>query len=245
MPKDWTYDLRVHGTLPRHLSLEALGELAKHLAGLLGAEQHVRFAGLVQGSARVRARVLDEGELVVRQNVDALRYSREQNAKVVRLNDYLRQRGWNAELRNKRGTVLVAFPGALAANDPVHEVRVVKQVTSLVGTVIKIGGRDESVPMTLRLDSGEYVDVTVKGRDRARQLAPYLFGDELRFTGMTTMRRSEDGHWECESMLVDSFETLDGQPLESLFELLSQVPGNRWKDFDDPIDELSRLRGDE
>jgi hypothetical protein len=183
--------------------------------------------------------------LAVRKNIAELRHSGEQNTKVVRLNDYLRNRGWNAELRDHEGAVLLAFPGALAANDPVHEVRVVKQVTSLVGTVIKIGGRDETVPMTLRLDSGEYVEVTVKGRDRARQLAPYLFGDELRFTGLTTMRRNEEGHWECESMLVDSFETLDGRPLESLFESLSQVPGNRWMEFDDPIDVLSRLRGDD
>lgn len=245
MPKDWSYDLRVRGTVPRDLSLESLGELAKHLASLLGAEQHVRFAGLVQGSARIRAAVLEDGISTVQANVVGLRLLGLEHPKVIRLNDYLRQRGWYAELRNRDGAVLLNMPGALAANEPEHEVRIVRQVASVVGSVIKIGGRDESVPMQLRLDSGEYLDVTVKGRDRARELAPHLFGDELRFTGLATWRRDQEGAWRCETMLVESFETLDGRPLEALFAELGDVPGNGWKGFDDPIDEMARLRGGE
>ncbi len=245
MPRDWTYDLHVHGTTPRQLTLEALGELAKHFADLLGAEQHVRFAGLTKGSAVLKAQVLDSGLDAVKASLAALRLAQESSSKASRLDDYLRRQGWNAELRNREGSIILNFAGGLAANDAGQEVRVVKQVTTLVGMVSKIGGRDETVPMTLHLDSGEYLDVTVKGRDKARQLGAHLFGEELRFTGMTTWRRDEDGSWSCITMLVESFETLDGRPLESLFESLSEIPGNGWKEFDDPLTELSHLRGDE
>ena len=245
MPKDWTYDLRVHGTTPKRLSMEAFGELTQRFADLLGAVEHVRFKGLVRGSAAVRAEVLPTAQAEVRKNL--LLLSGPRAGKLRRLDDYLKQCGWYADIRNKSGDVLIKLPGALAANDERAEepTREVHQVSSVVGSIVRIGGKDETVPMMVKLDSGEYLDVTVRGRELARKLAPFLFADELRFTGLTTWQRGGDGEWRCTTMIIDSFEALDTAPLNELFGKLEAVPGNGWRMFDDPIAELTRLRGED
>jgi len=111
--------------------------------------------------------------------------------------------------------------------------------------VIKIGGRDETVPLTLRVADGTYVDVTVRGKDLAKRLAPLLFGQEVRVAGLATWRRDGKGEWSCVGMVVDSFEVPDATLPSQMFSTLSELPENGWHSLDDPISEWRKLRGDE
>lgn len=239
--QDWTYDLHVIGTRPRHLPLDDFGELTKRLADLLGAREHLRFGALKSGSASIRARVLEPGLDLVTGNLTAAKLGDGPGAsKVARIDDYLAARGWHGELRNRQGRVLLVFPGAADAV-PVEEARTVQQLDSLVGKVIKIGGRDETVPMQLQALDGRYLDVTVKGRDLAMQLGSLLF-QEVRVSGLATWQRDTEGQWSCGNMIVTDFDKLSAKPLNELFDELSQLPGNEWNNMESPDDEWLRIR---
>lgn len=242
-PLNWSYELHVFGTRPKTLSLHDFSELARRFADLLGNADKVHFGALRPGSARILAKVDEEAHMDVKVQLMAVRAQGESSAKVLRMDEYLSGRGWHGEVRNREGSLVLSFPGALNAKAPEKE-RTVQQMDSLVGQVIKIGGRDETVPMTLETSEGAYVEVTVRGRDLAKRLAQHLFGKEIRVSGLATWRRDLDGAWSCSGMLVEHFEEPDGTPLSDLFELLRDVPGNDWNAMDDPIGEWKKLRGD-
>jgi hypothetical protein len=164
-------------------------------------------------------------------------------SKVKKLDDYLASRGWHGELRNRQGGVVIVFPGATAAK-PVEETRTVQQMDSLIGTVIKIGGRDETVPMQLRTQDGRYLDVTVRGRTKAQQLGSLLF-QEVRVKGLATWQRDKEGVWACTGMLVDDFDQPNTRPLVDLFDEWAGLPGNDWQLIEDPEGEWLKIRGSE
>lgn len=243
-PLDWSYELHVLGTRPKTLSLLDFSELAKRFAELLGSSTGVHFGALRPGSARLLVRVDDDAKLDVQVQLIEARTKAQAIPKVARLDDYLRSKGWHGEVRNHDGAVVIAFPGALNAVQPQDE-RMVQQMDSVVGRVIKIGGRDETVPMTLETPEGSFVDVNIRGREKAKQLARYLFGSEIRVTGLATWKRDGDGQWSCCGVLVDEFVELDGTPVTDLFEQLKGLPDNGWNSLADPIGEWKKSRGND
>lgn len=236
-PLDWQYELHVLGTSKKTLSLDDFADLAKRLADLLGEQEHVHFSALKDGSARILAKV----ELSARQNVVvqlAKMRRGDAPAKVTKLNDYLGSKGWRGELKNADGGVLIVFPGTPPKKP--EQVQTIYQTDTLIGQVIKIGGRDNTVPMTLKTPDGAFVDVNVKGRDEARKLAKHLFGADIKVNGNATWIRDEEGQWTCSAMEVLSFEETDSSSLVDLFEVLRRVPGNHWHQLEDPIAEWKK-----
>ena len=237
---DWQYELHVHGVSKGKLSLEDFAELAKKLAELLGSKEKVHFGALKNGSAKLQLKV----EVPVRQAVvvQLLRAKNEDGpgaSKVVWIDEFLGKKGWHGELKNDQGNVVIDFPGVI--NKPAPEpVQTVHQASTIIGQVIKIGGRDETVPMQIRTPDGAFVDVNVKGREQARKLGHHLFGADLKFSGNATWTRDEEGHWSCSDMEVLSFEEPDGSSLVDLFASLQQIPDNHWHGVDDPIAEWKK-----
>ena len=243
-PLDWSYELHVFGTRPKTLSLLDFSELAKRFADLLGSQNSVHFGALRAGSARLMVRVDDDAKLDVQVHLIDARTKSTSMPKVARIDDYLRSKGWHGEVRNHDGATVITFPGALNAVQPQEE-RVVHQMDSVVGRVIKIGGRDETVPMTLETADGSFVDVNIRGREMAKQLASHLFGAEIRVSGLATWKRDGDGEWSCCGILVDDFVVLNGTSVTDLFEQLKDLPDNGWNKLDDPIGEWKKSRGND
>lgn len=236
-PLDWQYELHILGTSKKTLSLDDFAELAKKLADLLGEKECVHFGALRDGSARIQAKV----EQSARQDVIVQLAKMRQGSspsKITKLNDYLGSKGWRGELKNADGAVIIDFPGTPKKKP--EQVQTVHQTDSLIGQVIKIGGRDDTVPMTLKTSDGAFVDVNVKGRDQAKKLAQYLFGADIKVTGNATWTRDEDGQWTCSAMEVVSFEETDSTSLADLFEAMTRVPNNHWHQLDDPIAEWEK-----
>lgn len=243
-PLDWSYELHVLGTRPKTLSLLDFSELAKRFAELLGSAPSVHFGALRPGSARLLAKVDDDAKLDVQVQLIEARTKAQDMPKVARLDDYLRSKGWHGEVRNYAGAVVLTFPGALTAVEPQEE-RTVQQIDSVVGKVIKIGGRDETVPMTLQTPDGSFVDVNLRGRDLARRLAPYLFGAEIRVVGLATWKRDGEGHWACTGVIVDDFSEVNSTSVTDLFEQLKDLPDNGWNSMDDPIGQWKKSRSED
>lgn len=241
-PLDWQYELHVLGTSKKTLSLDDFADLAKKLADLLGEHDRVHFGALRDGSARLLARVDESARQDVGVQIAKVRLGAAPT-KISKLNDYLGSKGWRGELKNADGWVIIAFPGTPQKKP--EQVQTVRQQDSLIGQVIKIGGRDDTVPMTLKTPDGAFVDVSVKGRDQAKKLAQHLFGADIKVNGNATWTRDEEGQWSCSDMEVLSFEETDSTPLVELFEALRRVPNNRWHQLEDPIAEWEKKhRGD-
>lgn len=223
-----------------------MGRLAEYLAKLallFGHKEHVHFIKVRKGSAipeimvdepalaKVEARLRlvglpDAPEDIVRANREINRMLRDDNA--------------SGTLRHKGGAQVLAFPGR---KTPLAEEAVVYEFGELDGTVIRVGGKDETVPVMLEGEGGVYYRCNAS-RENARKLAGYLFGQSVRVIGRGRWRRSQEGEWELEAFDIKGFEPLDETPLAEVVAGLRALEGSDWDELDDPQAEFKRLRGE-
>ena len=98
--------------------------------------------------------------------------------------------------------------------------------------LIRIGGRDDTVPV--HLQDSHTVHVCNANRDMARQLAPYLYGTTLRVQGEGRWERDAEGAWLMKRFNITGFELLDDAPLGEVINQLQNVEGSGWKEVIDP-----------
>ena len=94
---------------------------------------------------------------------------------------------------------------------------------SLDGVLIRVGGKDDTVPVHL-LD-GDKVHVCNANREVARRLAPDLFGSILRVHGEGRWERDQEGKWNLLRFDIRDFEPLDDVPLGEAVRRLRAVKG--------------------
>lgn len=219
-----------------------LAEYLARLAVLFGNKEHVHFMKVRKGSAipeivvdepavpKVKARLSlvgapDAPEDLTRANRDINRMLRDDNA--------------SGMLRLKAGANILEFPGH---KTPLAEEAVVYELGELDGVVIRIGGKDETVPVLMEGERGVYYHCNAS-RENARKMAAFLFGQAIRVVGRGKWRRTQEGEWELENFDIKDFEALDETPLADVIAGLRSLEGSDWNEMDDPQVELKRLRG--
>lgn len=227
---------------PETIPMERLGEYLVALAKMLGEKAEVHFKGLETGSTVVVHRVEEEAATEVEDRIARVANG---TADVVHLNAY---KELNALLkaddatgvltRELGGGKLLAFPGKHTP-EPVKP-QVVTQVGTIDGVVIKLGGKDETVPVTIQ--DGDKVYICNTTRAIARTLGQHLFGRELRLSGRGEWLRPESGTWALKKFDIADFIELDDSPLPDLVETLRKSPGT-WGEGGDAWDEIRELRG--
>ncbi len=238
-----TYDFRIDAWRPETLPMARLAEYLAKLAMLFGNKEHIHFMKVRKGSAiqeivvdapavpdvteRLRiADSLDAPDDIVRANREINRMLREDNA--------------IGALKLKGGAKILDFPGR---KTPLAEEAIVYELGELDGVVIKIGGKDDTVPVLLEGENCVYFHCNT-ARDVARKLASHLFGQPVRVTGRGKWRRTPEGAWELDNFDIKSFEVLDEMPLEEAVAALRAIEGSDWNTMDDPQAEFKRLRGE-
>ena len=111
---------------------------------------------------------------------------------------------------------------------------------SFDGMLIRVGGKDDTVPV--HLQAGDKIHICNADRDMARRLAPHLYQGTLRVWGDGCWEREPSGHWRLIRFDIGKFELLDDSPISEIVATLRKVEGSGWKQFDDPLAELMRLR---
>ena len=120
------------------------------------------------------------------------------------------------------------------------------EAVELRAKVLRVGGKDDSVPVLLLADEGDVRGQT--NRATAKDLARHLFDDVI-VHGDGTWLRDSHGKWTLEVVKIAGWHpapaTQEELPLSSdaLLQSLRAIGGNGWDDFDDPLAELRRLRG--
>ncbi|WP_446830936.1 hypothetical protein [Candidatus Foliamicus sp.] len=238
------YRLAIDAYTPETMPMSRLAEYMGDLARLLGEHKRVHFSRLEDGSTVLVQTVEPEAVPRVRNRIQALT-SKSQDASedavkaFAKLNRKFADDNATGSLREKGGTDVVQFPGR--EDSRTMAFGAFNQQGVLDGVLIRIGGRDDAVPV--HLQDGETIHVCSATRHLAKKLALHLFGPTLRVTGQGRWKRGKSGRWAMERFRINSFEQLDDAPLGEVVQELRRVEGSRWKNIDNPSAELRRLRG--
>ncbi|MBI5918725.1 MAG: MFS transporter [Nitrosomonadales bacterium] len=237
------YDFRIDSWKPETLPMMRLAEYLSKLSAMFGYKEHVHFLKVRKGSAipeiivdyevapKVEARLRLVGTPEAPQELERANYE---------VNRMLRVDNASATLRIKRGASVLIFPGK---KTPLVDEVIVHERGDLDGIVIRVGGKDDSVPVWIEGES-KAVYKCQTNRELARQLATHLFDRPVRVSGNGQWCRTPERKWELEDFKINSFEVLDDSPLAEILNELRQLEGNLWNEMDDPQAELRKLRSE-
>jgi hypothetical protein len=246
MSTSYEYRFRIDAFTPATMPMARLAEYMADLAALFGEPERVHFARLEEGSAvlvqtiedTAIPKVLDRVRSVLGDDAPTDALKAFQN-----LDRRLAQDNAIATLTAPDGAEIIRFPGRERGKPLVYGS--FRQQGSLDGVLVRIGGRDESVHATLE-DVGQTWRCETT-RNMARELRGHLYEKPLRVFGEGRWRRDADGNWNLERFVVSHFEVLDDTSWPETVARLRKIEGAAWKELDDPLGELARLRhgGDE
>ncbi len=235
------YDFRIDAWQPDTLPMARLAEYLASLAKIFGHQENVHFLKVRKGSAIPEIHIQENSAPKVESRlklVGTLSAPDDATKSVQDINSMLREDNASAILRVKGGAQVILFPGCkttLADEAIVHE------VGELVGTVIRVGGRDPSVPLLLQDTDGTTYHCTTT-RTIARELAHHLFGDMVRVQGTGKWRRTVDRIWVLDDFKLKSWEAIDQTTLTDEVAALRAVEGSKWNQFVNRQAELKKLR---
>jgi hypothetical protein len=241
MPKYRKLTFKIRDFTPHTLPMARLSEYLADYAKLCGNESAVHFMRVGDGSAALHAEIEEPLYPAVRRRaVDAAKgVGHEEAVTAYRsLNAKLRQDKTAADLQTDREKKILAFPGATAPEPVVFGP--FNQQGTLEGVLIKVGGKDKTIPV--HIEGAEQAYICNATREMARKLAPYLFGEPIRVSGTGRWTRSDDGTWTLVGFNIEHYEELNNDPLPVVIERLRAIPDNGWNDVDDPLSELNRIR---
>ena len=239
-----TYYFAIDALTPDSLPMARLAEYMADLADLFGHKEHVHFDHVASGSAVLVQTVEIDHNDRIRERLDAanavgLVPDDVANA-VESINTRLAKDDATGRLSDGSGAEIIVFPGRDRPRP--RTFGPFKQLCSFDGVLIRVGGRDDTVPV--HLQAGNKFHICNADRDMAQDLAPYLYKGTLRVWGDGSWEREANGNWKLKFFNISKFAPLDDTPLGQVVEKLRQVEGSGWKRFDDPLAEIMRLRRD-
>ena len=242
MNEQHEYRFVIDAVNPDTLPMSRLAEYMSELARFLGRSEQVHFVRLEKGSTVLVQTVEAAAVPEVNERIHSLTYANPPSD-VVRafngLNRYLADDNAAGSLQETEGGEVIRFPGC-EQPAPVT-FGAFNQLGVLDGVLIRIGGRDDTVPVHLR--DGARIHLCNATRGMARRLAVHLYGPTLRVQGDGRWERDADGEWVMKRFNITNFEQLDDAPLGQVAQRLRNVDGSGWKDIEDPGEELRQLRG--
>lgn len=156
------------------------------------------------------------------------------------LNTRLAKDDATGRLSDDGGAEVIYFPGR--ERQPPRTFGPFKQLCSFDGMLIRVGGKDDTVPV--HLQAGHQTHICNADREMARRMAPHLFQGTLRVWGDGRWERESSGRWRLIRFNISEFRLLDDAPISEVVERLRDVEGSGWGQFEDPLAEIVRLRRD-
>ncbi len=229
---------------PDTLPMSRLAAYMADLARLLGEVERVHFLRLVDGSTALVHSIEPEAVPTVRKRVHSVMSDdvpKDVAKAFTGLNRLLTEDNAIGSLRESESDVAVEFPGR--DQEELVDYGVVSQPGALDGELIRIGGRDETVPVHLR--DGDVIHICNTNREIARRLAVHLYGTTLRVEGIGRWERDPDEGWILRRFNISEFRVLSDTLLSEVVGQLRGVEGSDWKNVDDPSAKLDRSRRSE
>ena len=225
--------------------MSRLAEYMANLAAFYGYQENVHFKELVEGSTGLRTIIEYEAEPKIRDRIKLVRSNdgpKDARKAFESINRMLRDDNGDAVIMDNESVNVIHFPGVEERAEPPFGP--ITQPGSIDGVIIRIGGKKEKVPVLVQTRDGFEANCKVK-RSLARELAPFLFNDELRLSGNGKWIRDEDGTWNLDSFNITGYEKLTEKSLREVTFELRQIKHSGWGELEDPWEELDKIRGDE
>ena len=237
------FHFRIDALTPDTIPMVRLAQYLACLSEMYGNQEDLRFKGLVKGSAVLRVETAPDVAVLIRERL--LRLNSTDADPALRrsydsLNSLLAEDNAVATVRQPKGKNLLAFPGRKSVKKP--DIITIAQHTTIDAVVVRIGGRDETIPVMVQNQEGQFINCTIRGKASAKELSAYYLGSPLRISGRGDWVRSECGQWSIERLNIQSFEEIDDAPLLEIFENLRNINGMGWKDVESPIEYWESIR---
>jgi hypothetical protein len=245
------YEFWIDAYTPEDIPLQRLGEYMAHLGRLLGSQDRVHPGALRKGSTIVPVKVEREAVPKVFARIEGVKRSDAPNDAVQAntiLNTMLRDdnavgsfRRSRAQRKDKTQDVLLRFPGREIPKP--QRIGPFSEAATFKGELVRLEGEDETKHAGIK-DSQGRTWVGDMGRDLAVAMRECLF-EWVMVSGDARWVRTEEGAWELRSFHITSFKALPRDTLEDDIKALRAIPGNEWKDTDDPIGLIREQRRDD
>lgn len=235
---DFSIDVFSPDTIP----MERLAEYMLELSALYGSRASVHFKEVRQGSAILNTTIdgVAIGIVETRLRLVHDAAAPEDLRKAFQnLNNMLKTDKAVGEVRHQGGNVILEFPGR---NTPVQRSYRVKEAGVLDGIVIRIGGKDNTIPIWLK-DTDGTIHKCEANSELARGLIKHYLSAPVRVTGQGDWLRGEDGSWQLEKFRINSWDVLDEALITDILNTARLAKGNGWNNIDDPIKEHLLIRG--
>jgi len=236
------YEFKIDAYTPDTLPMARLAEYMADLARLLGEAADVHFVRLDEGSAKLIHRIEGVAVPKVRERVKRA-HRGDGPVEAVRaiqgINKLLREDNGTGVLVESHGAEIIRFPGREEAQEDFFVT--MTEEGSLDGTVVRLGGLQEWVPVHLEESPGR-VHTVLSKRAMAKALATHLWTSRVRVHGEGTWLRSYGGKWTLNRFYALRFDILDDVPLGELVAELREIKGSEWQGYPDPWAELKRIR---
>lgn len=233
------YSFHIDGSYdPRTIPMDRLGEYLHALAQLLGEKANVHFKEVREGSVALHAIVDTPAQVRVAERVRAASSpdTPKDIAKAFNaLDEMLRKDNATGSLRDSSDRVVIPFPGIKKKLPPVFGP--IKQEGALTGQVVRVGGKDATIPVHLR-DGDTVLTGLTANEETARQLSKHYLEGSIRVHGIGTWFREANGVWRLDKFQIQSFEVLDDAPLSDVVARLRAVRGSGWGEVPDPVAKL-------
>lgn len=232
------YRFVIDAYTPKTIPMARLAEYMGHLADMFGERASVHFDRLEPGSTVLVSKIEREAVPKVKQRVISVR-RREGPSEGMRaykaINRLLREDDGVGLLKEKqKGATIIRFPGREEAEEAFPAVR---QHGSVDGVVVRIGGTDQTVHVTLESEN-EQITGCYTNRQIAKELGHKLF-EPVRLHGRGRWTRDSDGRWALLDFKVESFESLEDKPLS---EALAEIRSIKTEWGHDALTELPIIR---
>jgi hypothetical protein len=224
------------------LPMARLAEYLAEFAALLGERECVHFSHLERGSAVLVSSI---DPVAFDKVVDRVTKVRQgdgpKNAMQAywKLDTLLAKDDAVAELLAPGNSLVMAFPGRTRPK-PIRY-GPFREDGSLDGRIIRIGGRDDTIPVWLKNGDIEYHS-NVHGEDVARRLAPFYLNGIVRLHGSGKWLRDENDSWILQQFEISDFDVLDDSPLIDVVGKLRTIEGGEWSAGDSLADILGTRR---
>lgn len=230
---------KIDAFTPETLPMERLAEYMARFALLLGEEEKVHFVKVEQGSAVLVARAEPQVEPEIERRLLEAKQGIGDPAAlraIQDLDDMLANDNAVGQLLDGSGTEVINFPGRMRPKP--LEFGPFREDGVLEGVVIRVGGKDESIPVWLM--DGDDIHKCTASVAMSKELSGYYRGPLLRVHGSGRWMREANGAWRMLVFDIKSYDVLDDTPLADVVKQLQGVKGSEWGD--DAAEELMKLR---
>lgn len=220
---------------PETMPLDRLLQYLQQIGDVVGLPNEMHLVRIEQSSTRPVFKMSLQMAIQAREKASAVRMGSGtlvQRAAYRRIRQMVRKDGGEMASLKDRVGVILDFP---AIPEEIGAISSVRQASSFDGSLVRIGGVGEYTFIHMQDMGGDVYSGFSAPRSLAKEMAKLLY-EPIRVSGIGSWDRSPTGEWTLSKMLIQTYEPLTDEPLETVIQKLRAAPVN-W-----PTDADERLR---